>query len=95
MSKEALTNPDEVYQKLLSLLENYVEDEIFKGIGPASLLAKDLCLNSFDTVSLISEAEDSFDIRINIKEVLVLQTVQELTDFLVKKLMEDEKVETL
>lgn len=76
------TNKDynNIYSEVIELLENYVDVTLCK-IEPTLQLAQDLCLNSFDNVSLIADLEDKYNISIEIRDVLKLNTVMDMVDY--------------
>lgn len=53
-----------------------------KEITPNTILRSDLGLSSFDLVSLLSEVEETFDIKIKDEDIMSLNTVQDLIDYI-------------
>lgn len=79
-----------IYSEVFELLENYVDVTLCQ-IEPTSLLARDLCLNSFDTVSLIGDLEDRYNITIEIRDALKLNTVMDMVNYIDKLVKEKDK----
>lgn len=73
-----------MFEKVKEILEEYTENNIV----PESTLAADLELDSFSIVSIITEFEDGFDIRISDREISQLVTVKDIVDYLTKRVEE-------
>jgi acyl carrier protein len=78
-------NRDEVRKAFFDLLIPYVRAEDLSGITESSLLVEDLGVNSTRFVDVIVDAEDTFRIRVQDKDVARFQRVGDAIDFIVEK----------
>jgi acyl carrier protein len=77
----AYTTRDEVATKVLEIVQGS-----FEGATLSSDFAADLGADSLDTVELVMEMEEEFDVKIQDDEAEQLKTVQSVVDFVAKQL---------
>lgn len=70
-----------MYEKLVSIICNYVETEPEK-ITPEARFMEDLGFTSFDFMSMLGEIEDELDVEIDQQEAANIRTVQEAVSYL-------------
>lgn len=75
---------DTICSELIELLTCYVTEVPMGEIMPSSLLAEELCLNSFDTVSLVGDIEEQYGIDISLNEVRKMKTVKDVAVYICK-----------
>ena len=68
-------------EKLKDIIIEFVDVEK-DSILPDSRFVEDLGFNSYDFMSFLGEIEDAFDIQADETEVMNLQTVQEVMDYI-------------
>ena len=67
---------------MLEKIQELAAAYTIKEITPNTILRSDLGLSSFDLVSLLSEVEETFDIKIKDEDIMSLNTVQDLIDYI-------------
>ena len=70
-----------MFDKVKKILENYTESEIKE----ESSLAVDLGLSSLDIVSIVSDFEDEFNIKIEDKDIFNFLNVDDILKYLEEK----------
>lgn len=70
-----------MFDQLKEMIMNYVDVEP-EDITPKSRFIEDLGFNSYDFMSFLGEAEDTFGIIVNEEDVLSLQTVEEAVSYI-------------
>lgn len=70
-----------MFEKIVSLLENYTEIPREK-ITKIATLQGDLELNSLDIVNLVVAFEEAFDISINDEDIRSFVTVGDIVDYI-------------
>ncbi|MBO6041180.1 MAG: acyl carrier protein [Oscillospiraceae bacterium] len=73
-----------MYEKISEILLNYVE-EPEGGLTPELKFIDDLEMNSLDIMTMIGDLEDEFNITIETSELRDLYTLQDLVNYLEKK----------
>lgn len=69
-----------MFEKIKEIAAEYTNTEI----NPNTVLRSDLGLTSFDLVSLLSEVEETFNIKIKDEDIGSIFTVQDLLDYIEK-----------
>lgn len=80
-----MSQRDEIRQTLIELIENDVGQR-FEDLGDAKNLREELGLDSVDVVSIVSQIERHFRIRLSQPELEKLVTVGDVLDLLQEKL---------
>ena len=70
-----------MFEKIKELAKEYTTEEIKLETN----LRSELGLTSFDLVSLISEIEETYDIKINDEDIESILTVKDLIDYIENK----------
>lgn len=71
---------------MLQLIQDIIYNVTGKrGVTPESDFVKDLALNSFDIMNIISSFEERFDINIPTREVWHLRQVKDVIQYLAQK----------
>lgn len=70
-----------MFDKVKKILENYTESEIKED----SSLVGDLALSSLDIVSIVSDFEDEFNIKIEDKDIFNFLNVDDILKYLEEK----------
>lgn len=70
-----------MFEKIVSLLENYTETPRER-ITKEATLQGDLELNSLDIVNLVVAFEEAFDISINDEDIRSFVTVGDIVDYI-------------
>lgn len=70
-----------MFDKVKKILENYTESEIKED----SSLVGDLALSSLDMVSIVSDFEDEFNIKIEDKDIFNFLNVDDILKYLEEK----------
>jgi len=73
-----------MYEKICEILLNYVE-EPEGGLTADTRFVDDLAMTSLDIMTMIGDVEDEFDIEIETADLRDIYTLQELADYLEKK----------
>jgi acyl carrier protein len=83
-TKADMPAPDEFFLKVREIIVHQlgVDDD---DVTPAASFVDDLGADSLDTVELVMDFEEKFDIRINDEDAEKIRTVQDAVDYLRKK----------
>jgi acyl carrier protein len=80
-----MSQRDEIRQTLIALIENDVGQK-FDDLGDSKNLREELGLDSVDVVSIVSQIERHFRVRLSQQELEKLVTVGDVLDLLQTKL---------
>lgn len=70
-------------EQLKEMITNYVDVQP-EDITPDSRFIEDLKFNSYDFMSFLGEAEETFDVAVDEQDVLELHTVGEAAEYIEK-----------
>lgn len=70
-------------EQLKEMITNYVDVQP-EDITPDSRFIEDLKFNSYDFMSFLGEAEETFDVTVDEQDVLELHTVGEAAEYIEK-----------
>ena len=85
MRQYSVKSKDEISQKLIEVVKNFVKGESSQNITADSKFHKDLGLDSLDTVELIVSIEEEFDTEIPDDVADRLTSIRETIDYLASK----------
>ena len=77
-------NESEIFAKVKSIVTEQLSVEP-DSVTPKSNLADDLNADSLDTVELVMDLEEEFDVEINDEEAEQITTVQQAVDYISNK----------
>lgn len=78
---------NEIAQKIKDALAGYVKDKSLT-IQGSSQLREELGLDSMDTIELVFQLEENFDIQISDDDLMEFKTVDDVTNYIEKRASE-------
>ncbi|WP_350285768.1 phosphopantetheine-binding protein [uncultured Croceitalea sp.] len=82
-------NEKEKYQKLKTIVETYLPDDVsVDAIAAESNFTTELNINSANLVDIVLDVEDAFDIRLENEDMDGMQTVQDALTIINTKIAE-------
>ena len=81
---------NEIAKKITASLSGYVKSKSIK-IEGSSQLREELGLDSMDTIELVFQLEENFNIQISDDDIMGFKTVDDVTQYIEKKVIESKE----
>jgi acyl carrier protein len=83
---------NEIAKKITDALASYIQDKSIK-IEGSSQLREELGLDSMDTIEIVFQLEESFNIQISDDDLMGLKTVDSVVQYIEKRMTENKESE--